>query len=58
MRCNRVAPWIAKLEGTRSEGSLAYGRLNLAAALLVLDETAEARAIAQAGWLQAARFDM
>jgi hypothetical protein len=49
---------IAELEGTRFENPLAYARLNLAAALLVQGETAEARAIAQAGWPQAARFDM
>jgi hypothetical protein len=49
---------IAKLEGTRFESSLAYARLNLAAALLALDQTTEARAIAQAGWPQAPRFDM
>ena len=49
---------IAELEGTRFETPLALARLNLAAALLALDNTAEARAIAQAGWPQAARFQM
>ena len=49
---------VAGLEGTRHECQLAYARLNLAAALLVLGNCAQARLVAQAGWPQAARFEL
>jgi len=52
------AALVATLERSRNELHLAYARLNLTAALLMLDDQAQARAVAQAGWPQAARFEL
>jgi predicted ATPase/DNA-binding winged helix-turn-helix (wHTH) protein len=48
---------VARLEGTRELGDLAYARLNLAAAHLALDEADAARPLLEAGWAQTAQFD-
>ncbi len=49
---------VALLEGSRHEFSLALARINLCAALLALDDGAQAQAVAQACWPQARAFDM
>lgn len=49
---------VAALAGTRKEVTLAYARINLAAALLALDHHEKARAVAQAGWPLGLRFDL
>jgi hypothetical protein len=52
------AELVASLLGTRHEYGLAFARINLLAALLALDEIAQARPVAQAAWSKAALFDM
>jgi predicted ATPase len=49
---------LASLRGSRDDRGQAYVRLNLTVALLVLDRTAEARAVAVDGWPQARRYDL
>ena len=49
---------LAQLEGSRDETPLAYARLNLAAALLALDDTAQAGPVLRDGWRQALAFDL
>ena len=49
---------VARLVAGRSEFLLMLARLNLCAALLVLEDAAEARPVAEAGWPQAARFKL
>lgn len=49
---------LADLQGGRHENALAFTRLNLAAAWLMLDQAARARALAQAGWPQGRLFDI
>src|SRR5262249_10348258 len=51
------ATLVAALQGSRHEFTLALARLNLCAALLALDDHAQARVIAQALWPQAVFFD-
>ncbi|HUL64237.1 MAG TPA: winged helix-turn-helix domain-containing protein [Burkholderiaceae bacterium] len=51
------AALVAALHGTRHGFTLALARLNLCAAYLALDDTANARAIGQALWPQAVFFD-
>lgn len=52
------AAHVAALQGTRHEYSLAYARLNLCAALLALDDPAQAREVVQAAWPQAIAFEL
>jgi predicted ATPase/DNA-binding winged helix-turn-helix (wHTH) protein len=52
------AEFVAALQGTRHEYTLAYARINLCAALLALDKCAQARSVAQAAWPQALAFEM
>ena len=52
------ADLMATLVGTREEIGLAFARLNLTAAWLALGKVAQARVVAQAGWPQAARFEV
>ena len=47
---------VAKLAASRDDCPLMMARLNLCAALLALDDVAEARPLAEAGWAQAERF--
>ena len=49
---------VASLAGGRDEGSLAYARVNLSAALLALGEHEPARPHLRAGWAQAPLFDI
>ena len=49
---------VAQLSGTRQNHGLACAHLNLGAAWLAMDDAAQARTPLQAGWAQAARFDM
>jgi hypothetical protein len=49
---------VAKLVASRDEYTLANVRLNLCAALLALNDVAEARSVAEAGWCQAQRFEV
>jgi hypothetical protein len=49
---------VAKLECTREEHTLTSARAVLTAALLAAGECGQARAVAQAGWPKATRFDM
>lgn len=44
---------LASLEGSRDLHSLTFARLNLGAALLVVDDTVRAAAVLQAGWQRA-----
>lgn len=46
------------LARSRDEAGLAFARLNLGAALLALNETAEARSVLHAGWSPARRLDL
>jgi hypothetical protein len=52
------AAFVAELQGTRHEYSLAYARMNLCAAWLALDDCAQARSVAQAAWPQAIVFEL
>jgi len=52
------AEFVAALQGTRHEYSLAYARLNLCAAWLALDDCAQARSVAQVAWPQAVMFEL
>lgn len=49
---------VAELQGGRHELALAYARLNLVAAWLMLDETSRARELAQVGWPQGRLFGL
>ncbi len=49
---------LARLAGTRDDLGLAFTRLNTGAALLALDQPAQARVELQAGWRQAPRFEL
>jgi predicted ATPase/DNA-binding winged helix-turn-helix (wHTH) protein len=51
------AALVAALQGTRHGFTLALARLNLCAAYLALDDTANARSVGQALWPQAVFFD-
>lgn len=52
------AALIESLKGTRHEHSMAFARINLLAALLAMDDCAQAREIARAAWGQAPGFDL
>lgn len=47
---------LARLDGSRREYSTAFARLNLGAALLSVDDTAQAQVVLHAGWAQALVF--
>lgn len=49
---------VESLHGTRHEYSLAFARINLLAALLALDDLAQARPVARAAWDKAPGFDL
>jgi hypothetical protein len=49
---------VAALQGTRNEYSLAFARINLCAACLALDDTAQARAVIEPAWPWALQFDL
>jgi predicted ATPase/DNA-binding winged helix-turn-helix (wHTH) protein len=49
---------VAALQGTRHEFSLAFARINLCAACLAQNDTARARAVAQAAWPQSLLFEL
>ena len=52
------AALLADLEGGRNERSTAYARMMLMAARLALDDTGQARHVAQVGWPQAPPFHL
>jgi predicted ATPase/DNA-binding winged helix-turn-helix (wHTH) protein len=49
---------VERLRATRHEYSLAFARINLAAALLALDDTARAREVLSVGWETAPAFQL
>jgi predicted ATPase/DNA-binding winged helix-turn-helix (wHTH) protein len=50
--------FVAGLQGTRNEYSLAYARLNLCAAWLALDDCPQARPVVHAAWPQSIAFEL
>jgi hypothetical protein len=52
------AALVEWLRGTRHEYALAFARINLVAALLAMDDCAQARPIAQQAWEKAPVFDV
>ncbi len=52
------AALVEWLRGTRHEYALTFARINLMAALLAVDDCAQARTIAQAAWEKAPAFDV
>jgi hypothetical protein len=52
------ATLVESLRGTRHEYSLAFARVNLLAALLALNDCAQARPVAQAAWAKAVAFEL
>ena len=48
---------VARFDGSRDEMDLAYARLNLASAYLVLDDRVAARPLLASGWAQTAALD-
>ena len=52
------AALVEWLRGTRHEYALAFARINLMGALLAVDDSAQARPIAQAAWENAPAFDV
>jgi predicted ATPase len=55
-RCG--ADLVDWLRGTRHEYALTFSRINLVAALLAMDDSAEARPVAHAAWDKAPAFDL
>jgi predicted ATPase/DNA-binding winged helix-turn-helix (wHTH) protein len=54
----RGADLVEWLRGTRHEYALTFTRINLVAALLAVDDSAQARPVAQAAWEKAPAFDV
>ena len=52
------AALVEWLRGTRHEYALTFTRINLVAALLAMDDCAQARSVAQAAWEKAPAFDV
>jgi len=55
---NSGAALVEWLRGTRHEYALTFARINLMAALLAVDDCAQARPIAQDAWAKAPTFDV